>query len=64
MALNSENTWSNMSKDVLNAKKAKLSDYLMLPYTTSTHQQKKGHSNMSPWISSLTYLNLRDMTLS
>ena len=64
MALNSENTWNNMSKDVLNAKKVKLSDYLMPPYTTLTHQQKKDPSNMSPWILSLIYPNPRDMTLS
>ena len=64
MALNLENMWNSMSKDVLNAKKAKLSDYLMPPYTTSTPQQKKGPSNTSPWISSLIYLSLRDMTLS
>ena len=64
MALNSENTWNNMSKDVLNAKKVKLSDYLMPPYTTLTPQQKKGTSNTSPWISLLIYPNLKDMTLS
>ena len=48
MTLNSENMWNSMSKDVLNAKKAKLSDYLMPPYTTLTPQQKKGPFNMSP----------------
>ena len=53
-----------VSKDVLNVKKAKLSDYLMPPYTTLTPQQKKGPSNMSPWISSLIHLNPKDMTLS
>ena len=30
MALNSENMWNNMSKDVLNAKKVKLFDYLIV----------------------------------